>query len=156
MASIHHQIWIDAPVATVYGALVDAEGLGRWWAPHSESEEDGTRVLAHSPGPAHGLVRMKVLEALPDRRIRWEIVSDHPLQSPASAWTGTHVCFDLSRRASLGHWRGMDKEGEPFTVVEFRHIGWDPENEFLGFCSQAWAETLLMLKQWAEAQTRHD
>lgn len=152
MTSIHHQIWIDAPASTVYRALADANGLGQWWAPHQEHEVDGVRVLEHSPGPAHGMVRMKVIEAVPDHRIRWEIISNHPPQSPASAWTGTHVRFEISRRASLGHWRGMDKEGEPFTVVDFQHLGWSPDNEFLGWCSQAWAETLVMLRQWAETQ----
>ena len=30
MTSIHLQVWIDAPLATVYSGLANAEGLSRW------------------------------------------------------------------------------------------------------------------------------
>jgi hypothetical protein len=37
------------------------------------------------------------------------------------------------------------------TVLEFHHLGWNGDSEYLGFCSRAWAETLVMLRRWAEA-----
>lgn len=61
MTTLYHQVWIDAPVANVYSAVVTAEGLGRWWAPHTSTETAAGLVLAHNPGEAHGEVRMKVL-----------------------------------------------------------------------------------------------
>jgi hypothetical protein len=122
MASIHHQLWIDAPLATVYEALASAEGLSRWWIPHQHHVIDGEPVISHNPGGAHGVVAMKLLEAVP------------------------------GQRASPGAWRGLPHEGEPMTVVEFQHLGWDPDSEYFGFCSQAWAETLVMLRRWAESQ----
>jgi trans-aconitate methyltransferase len=39
------------------------------------------------------------------------------------------------------------------TVLKFHHLGWDPHSAYLGFCSQAWAETLVLLRRWAEART---
>ncbi|MDH5823935.1 hypothetical protein QFW77_13200 [Luteimonas sp. RD2P54] len=33
MATLHHQIWIDAPRSLVYSALATAQGLGRWPSP---------------------------------------------------------------------------------------------------------------------------
>jgi len=150
MAAIHHQLWIDAPLATVHAGLATAEGLGRWWVAHTASVIDGETVISHNPGPAHGVVAMKVLEAS-TQRVRWEVISRHPAQSPASAWTGTEIRFELSRRASPGAWRGLPHEGEPMTVLEFQQLGWNPDSEFLGFCSQAWAETLVMLRRWAES-----
>lgn len=57
MTTLHHQVWIDAPVAKVYSAIATAEGLGRWWAPHTSTETAAGLVLAHNPGE----VRMKVL-----------------------------------------------------------------------------------------------
>ncbi|MCD9086730.1 hypothetical protein [Stenotrophomonas sp. SY1] len=156
MATIHHQLWIDAPLTTVFDGLASAEGLGRWWIPHQQTQHDGDTILSHNPGPEHGPVALKVLEVTPGHCVRWEVISRHPPQSPASAWTGTEVRFDLSRRASPGDWRGLPHEGEPMTVLEFHHLGWDPHSEYYGFCSQAWAETLVMLRRWAEAQThRH-
>lgn len=152
MTTLYHQVWIDAPVAKVYEALATAEGLGRWWAPHTSTETADGVVLAHSPGAAHGDVQMKVLESTPDQRIEWEIISTHPKRSPASAWTGTHIIFEITERESPGHWMGMDKEGQNMTVLNFYHAGWDEHSEFLGFCNYAWGVTLDMLKQWCEAQ----
>jgi len=151
MTSIHLQVWIDAPLATVHAGLASAEGLGQWWIPHQHSVIDGDNVLSHNPGSGHGVVAMKVLENTAKGCVRWEVISRHPPQSPASAWTGTEIRFDLSRRASPGAWRGLPHEGEPMTVLEFHHLGWNGDSEYLGFCSQAWAETLVMLRRWAEA-----
>jgi len=35
MATLYHQVWINAPVSKVYEALATADGLGSWWAPHA-------------------------------------------------------------------------------------------------------------------------
>jgi uncharacterized membrane protein len=32
VTTLHHQVWIDAPAAKVYGALATAEGLGQMMA----------------------------------------------------------------------------------------------------------------------------
>jgi hypothetical protein len=149
MTTLHHQVWIKAPVARVYNALATADGLSGWWAPHTTTETAAGIVLGHSPGPAHGEVQMLVLEASPGR-IEWEIVSTHPRQSPASAWTGAHIIFELSERPSPGQWMGLDNEGEIMTVVNFAHSGWDEGSEFLGFCNYAWGVTLDLLRQWCE------
>jgi uncharacterized protein YndB with AHSA1/START domain len=152
MATIHHQVWIDAPVSTVYGALATADGLGRWWAPHTATETDAGLVLAHSPAGEHGDVRMKVLDATRDRRVEWEIISTHPGRSPASAWTGTHIVFEITERENPGHWLGIG-EGRPrMTVLEFRHSGWNEDSPYFGFCNFAWGETLGMLKRWCESR----
>ncbi len=65
MATLYHQVWIDAPVAKVYEALATAEGLGNWWAPHTSTQTGAGLVLAHSPGEQHGDVKMKVLDTVP-------------------------------------------------------------------------------------------
>lgn len=152
MATLTHQVWIDAPARKVYEALATAEGLGRWWTPHTSTETEEGVVLAHSPGPAHGDVQMKVLDCTPDKRVQWEIISHHPEQSPASAWTGTQIIFEIEERESPGHWMGMDNEGQKMTVVTFNHQGWDENSAFWGFCNYAWGVTLDMLRQWCESQ----
>ncbi|NZA27369.1 SRPBCC domain-containing protein [Luteimonas sp. SJ-92] len=151
MTTLHHQIWIDAPRSLVYSALATAEGLGRWWAPHTSTETDTGPVLAHSPGPAHGDVRMRVLESTPGKRIEWEVVSTHPERSPASAWTGTHIVFELEERPSPGQWLGLEHEGKPMTVVDFQHRDWDEDSPFFGFCNCAWGVVLDMLRRWCES-----
>jgi uncharacterized protein YndB with AHSA1/START domain len=151
MATITQQVWINAPVSRVYSALATAEGLGGWWAPHTSTETDEGLVLAHSPGPAHGDVKMLVVDATPDKRVEWKIISDHPAESPASAWTGTRIVFEIGERPSPGPWRGMADEGQPRAVIEFRHSGWDAESDFFGFCNYAWGVTLDMLRRHCEA-----
>jgi len=152
MTTLYHQVWIDAPLATVYGALATAEGLGKWWAPHESETVDGVTVLSHSPGKEHGDVRTKVIDAASEQRIAWEIISEHPDQSPASAWTGTQIVFELAQAPSPGRWMGQPREGEPMTVLNFQHLGWDESSRFFGFCNYAWGVTLDGLKNWCESQ----
>lgn len=154
MTTLHHQVWIDASPVTVFGALATAEGLGQWWAPHTTEETGEGLVLAHSPGPAHGDVKMKVLDATPDKRVEWEIISSHPAQSPASSWTGTRIVFEIAEKPSPGHWMGQPKAGENLTVLNFYHSGWDETSPFIGFCNYAWGVTLDMLKNWCEAEEK--
>jgi uncharacterized protein YndB with AHSA1/START domain len=151
MATLYHQVWIDAPVSTVYNALATAEGLSQWWAPHTATETNQGLVLSHTPGAEHGDVQMKVIDATPDQRVVWEIISSHPRRSPASAWTGTRVVFEISERENPGAWLGIASSSRTLAVLNFRHSGWDEESEYLGFCNFAWGATLLMLQQWCES-----
>jgi uncharacterized protein YndB with AHSA1/START domain len=154
MATIYHQVWIDAPVSRVYEAIATAEGLGKWWAPHTSTQTDEGLVLAHSPGEEHGDVKMKVVDAVPDKRVEWEIISAHPKQSPASAWTGTNIIFELDERPNPGIWKGVHSESPNLTVIEFRHTGWDEKSEYYGFCNFAWGVTLFLLKKWCDGPER--
>ena len=151
MATLHHQVWVSASPAKVYEALATADGLGKWWAPHTSTRTSEGLVLSHSPGGEHGDVKMRVVDTTPNKRVEWEIVSHHPKKSPASAWTGTHVAFEISERENPGPWLGISDERPAMTVLEFTHSGWSEGNEFFGFCNFAWGETLVMLKRWCES-----
>jgi len=82
---------------------------------------------------------MTVLELARNRRVEWECISSHPRSSPASAWTGTHVIFEIAER-------------EHRTVLDFRHAGWDESNEYFGFCNYHWGVALHKLAQWCESR----
>jgi len=152
VANLDHEVWINAPVATVYQAISSAEGLSAWWAPHTATETDAGLVFAHHPGPEHGEVQMKVVELEPDRRVELEVVSTHPKSSPASAWTGTHLVFEISERENPGASRGVTDASPHLTVLDFRHSGWDESSEYLGFCNFAWGQVLMALQQWCESK----
>jgi uncharacterized protein YndB with AHSA1/START domain len=150
MATLYHQVWIEAPVAKVYEAIAAAEGLGEWWAPHTSKVTDDGLVLAHVPGEGHGEVRLKVIDLVHNQRVEWEVISHHPEQSPASSWTGTRILFELDERPNPGGWRGIEEGDRTLTAVEFRHSGWAEDSPFLGFCNFAWGVVLGMLKEWCE------
>ena len=58
-------------------------------------------VLEFSPGAEHGVLRMKVLERVQGKRVEWECISTHPKNNPASAWTGTHIIFEITERENM-------------------------------------------------------
>jgi hypothetical protein len=131
----------------VYQAISTAEGISAWWDRQMATTVDQDVVLEHNPGPEHGVVRMKVLDLTQDRRVEWECISTHPRSSPASAWTGTHVTFEISRRL-VPPW-SADKLD--MAIVTFRHSGWDDNSEYFGFCNFAWGQVLQALKKTCEA-----
>jgi uncharacterized protein YndB with AHSA1/START domain len=95
MATIHQQVLINAPVAKIYQAIFTADGIGTWWDKQTSTETNRGPVLEHNPGPEHGVVKLRVVELVPSKRIEWECISTHPKTSPASAWTGTHFVFEI-------------------------------------------------------------
>ena len=96
MTTIHHKLSINAPIERVYEALSSPDGIGTWWDKQTAVQTDHGLVLEHSPGPEHGVVQLRVVELVPNKRVEWECISLHPRSSPASAWTGTHFIFELS------------------------------------------------------------
>jgi uncharacterized protein YndB with AHSA1/START domain len=148
MATLSHEVWIDAPTAKLYQAISTADGISTWWDKHTATKTDQGLVLEHNPGPEHGIVKMKVLDLSQDKRVEWECISTHPKTSPASAWTGTHVVFELSRR-SVPPWAAQKSD---MAVLKFSHSGWDERSEYFGFCNYSWGQVLQKLKQVCESK----
>lgn len=138
MATLYHQVWISTSRQKLYAALTTEAGIGSWWdKPTFVSSPDGP-VIEFNPGPEHGTLRMHVLDAAAPTRVEWECISMHPRSSPAFAWTGTHIIFEIS-----------EKNGS--VVLDFYHTGWDKDSEYLGFCNYGWGEALHKLKQYCES-----
>ena len=47
------------------------------------------------------MVKLRVVELVPNKRVEWECISNHPKSSPASAWTGTHFIFEIAERDNV-------------------------------------------------------
>jgi uncharacterized protein YndB with AHSA1/START domain len=154
MATLYHQVWIDAPMSRVYEALATAEGVGHWWGPHTSRRTTDGLVLSHGADSPHGRLDMLVVDLVEPRRVEWEIISKHPARSPASAWTGTRIAFELAERENPGGWLGIDSPSPRLTVLELRHSGWDEGSPYLGFCNFGWGAALLELKRWSESHSR--
>jgi uncharacterized protein YndB with AHSA1/START domain len=140
MAPIHHRVTIEAPVAVVYKAIATADGISTWWDRQTAVQTDRGLVLEHNPGVEHGIVKLRVVELVPNTRIEWECISTHPSSSPASAWTGTHFTFELAPGKEAGS-----------TTVDFRQAGYDETSEFFEPNKAAWGGVLQNLKKVVEA-----
>ena len=66
MRTIQHQLLIDAPVATVYDAIASADGISTWWDKQTPRQTERGLVLEHNPGPEHGIVKLRVVELIPN------------------------------------------------------------------------------------------
>ena len=140
-STIKHQVSIAAPVECVYEAIATPDKIGRWWDKQTPVHTAEGLVLEHDPGPAHGVVRLLVVELIPDRRIEWACISTHPETSPASAWTGTRFIFDLAG-ASHG------------TSVAFRQLGYSRRSRYYDSNRAAWLDVLGSLKRTLEQERR--
>jgi hypothetical protein len=145
-AVLSHQLHIKSGIHTVYEAVSTAAGIGSWWDIASVvlSGDDNT-ILEFRPGKEeiHGVLRMKVIRTIDDRLVEWECISQHQKISPASAWYGTHIVFQLN-----------ESEGtDGVTILDFRHTGWDETNEYIDFCNEQWGVALNKLKAYCESQS---
>ena len=147
MATIHHQVSINAPAAQVYRAIATADGISTWWDKQTPTQTDGGLVLEHNPGAEHGVV----VELVANKRVEWECISTHPKTSPASAWTGTHFIFDIDE-GDGGVRSGAERSRAGAVTVNFSQAGYDEQSEFFRSNDAAWGEVLQKLKQVVETQ----
>ncbi|TDB97146.1 SRPBCC domain-containing protein [Actinomadura sp. 7K534] len=131
MVDILHRIGIEgATPDEVYRALTTVEGLAGWWT-------DDTRGSGGAGGrlefrfPPIGGFDMEVVEATPAERVVWR-VADGP-----DEWTGTTIDWEL-------------RQSGDYTIVLFKHQGWEEPVEFMHHCSTKWASYLMSLKSLVE------
>ena len=135
MVDIVHRIGIKASLAEVYAAVSTPEGVAGWW---SRETSGGARVgdvmtvrFRSATGSELATVEMKVLELVPDQRVRWRI------EAGPEEWIGTEVEFALARAGDL-------------TVVRFGHRNWREAVDFTAHCSMKWGTFLLSLRDLVE------
>jgi uncharacterized protein YndB with AHSA1/START domain len=130
MADILHRVGIKAAsVDDVYAAITTRDGLAAWWANQTQGDGALGGLLQFRFGA--GGFDMKVVDLEPSKRVRWEVV-DGPQE-----WIGTTVSWELR------------PDGD-YTVVLFKHEGWEEPVEFMHHCSTKWAVFLLSLKSLLE------
>ena len=149
MATIYHRLSINAPAAKVYKALSTADGIGTWWDKQTARQTERGMVLEHYPGPEHGVVKLRVVELVPNKRVEWECISTHPKSSPASAWTGTHFIFEIAEGGAAS---GSEDNQQRTTTLDFRQVGYDEQSEFFGSNNFAWAQVMQNLRKVVESQ----
>ncbi|WP_299700878.1 SRPBCC domain-containing protein [uncultured Pontibacter sp.] len=130
MATIYHQVLIQADEHTVFEAITTQQGLSKWWiADCNVKPEVGFVNEFHMEG--HGTNRMKVTALNPPTSVEWECLNVN------DAWTGTRISFHLSRRGD-------------YTCLDFKQSGYQSEDEVYATCNFHWARHLIMLKALCE------
>jgi len=125
MPDILHRVGVEVPPDRVFGCLTSLDGLRGWWVSETKGDPAQGGVVDF------GFCKMKVLEAVPGKHVRWRCVDGPP------EWIGTEVDFQLS-------WR----DGQTFVL--FKHAGWKEPVEFMHHCSTKWATFLLSLRDLLE------
>ena len=116
----------------VYEAISTADGIGTWWDKQTPTQTDRGLVLEHNPGPEHGVLKLRVVELVPDKRVEWECISTHPKSSPVSAWTGTRSILEIAERGDSASSSGSGTNQDRTITLDFRHAGYDEQSEFFG------------------------
>ena len=132
MVDILHRIGVTASPDDVFAALTTVDGLAGWWTEDTtgDSQVGGVLRFRFVPGGFDMLVR----DLEPAKLVRWEVV-----EGP-DEWIGTTVEFELTQE-------------DGFTIVMFRHEGWEEPVEFMSHCSTKWATFLMSLKSLVETGT---
>jgi uncharacterized protein YndB with AHSA1/START domain len=131
MVDILHRVGVKTPAPDkVYDALTTVEGLSGWWTQEVKGSGDLGGVLEFRFPPVGGF-DMEVLERRPSERVAWRVV-DGPEE-----WIGTTIDWSLRQ------------EGD-YTIVLFKHQGWQEPVEFMHHCSTKWGSFLMSLKSLVE------
>jgi uncharacterized protein YndB with AHSA1/START domain len=132
MPDILHRVGIKASPKDVYDAVATIEGLSAWWTNDTTGDTKVGGVIQFR-FPAGGF-DMKVLELKPGRRVLWQVV-DGPEE-----WVGTTISWDLAQE-------------DDYTIVVFKHQGWQAPSDFMHHCSTKWAIFLMSMKSLLETGT---
>ena len=130
MPDILHKLGVkSSSLNDVYKALTTLDGLAAWWTTETHGDSKPGGVIQFRFGA--GGFDMKILELQPAERVLWQVV-DGPAE-----WLGTKISFELRQD---GDW----------TILLFKHQGWQEPVEFMHHCSTKWAVFLLSLKSLLE------
>ncbi len=77
MATLYHQVWINARPAKLYEVISTEKGAGCWWDEPHATEPDSGLVWELRPGSEHGVLRIKVLKRIQGKRVERECISIH-------------------------------------------------------------------------------
>ncbi|MEP6585026.1 MAG: SRPBCC domain-containing protein, partial [Ginsengibacter sp.] len=113
----------------------EIKNVRSWWSGlygeefEGSSEKPGDEFTFSAGGGVH-YSKQKLTELIPNKKIVW-LVTDSKLNflEKPNEWTGTKICFDISKKG--------DK-----TEVRFTHVGLVPKIECYNGCSSAWSQYL--------------
>lgn len=109
MATLFHQIHIDAPAPRIWELLTSRTGLQSWWS-GTVSIAGGDR-WRFSSDELESPVVLKVVEEEPDKRLEWLCVQGDPdWENTLVLWTLTPADTGFNIRLEHRDWRLTDTE----------------------------------------------
>ncbi|HSH65204.1 MAG TPA: SRPBCC domain-containing protein [Bacteroidia bacterium] len=123
---------VEQTPSTVFEAIKNVRG---WWSGlydetfEGHSEKIGDAFSFRAGNGAH-YSKQELVELIPDKKIVW-LVTDSDLRflEKTDEWTGTKLCFDISK-----------EKGK--TRLTFTHSGLTPEIECYNSCAPVWTQYL--------------
>jgi Activator of Hsp90 ATPase homolog 1-like protein len=121
----------------VFKTLLDVRS---WWTGiYSETIKGNSSKLNDEftlkAGNGAHYTKQKLIEAEPNKRIVWLVTeSNLNFAKKADEWTGTKICFDISKQSGK-------------TKITFTHEGLVPEFECYNGCAGAWTQYLENLEK---------
>jgi uncharacterized protein YndB with AHSA1/START domain len=152
MPDIRQNLFIAAPINTVFNAITTQEGLSGWWTPKVTASPMQGSVAYFGFGPSY-IKEMLIEELAPLETLRWRCVAG------TEEWVGTVLTFQLtggSRTAlmqSHPEARGQIEQAGDFdtgTVLNFAHADWRDATAMFAECSYTWGRFLRSLKLLCE------
>ena len=136
MVDILHRVGAKTPTPEktpekVYTALTTVEGLAGWWTEDTKGSAGHVGGVVEFRFPPVGGFDMEVIELRPSERVVWRVV-DGPEE-----WIGTTIHWDL-------------RQDGDYTIVLFKHQGWEAPVEFMHHCGTKWGSFLMSLKSLVE------
>ena len=118
-------ILVDQSPKEAFSAIINVRG---WW---SEEIKGCTEKLndefAYHYRDVHSC-QIRLIEVIPEKKVVWLVKQNNfNFTKDQSEWTGTKICFEISK---------MDKK----TQIRFMHIGLVPDYECFSNCSNAWSK----------------
>lgn len=135
MATMHHQVWIDAEPKQVYEALATTTGIEGWWTDRVESDEEegGTLTVGFEGGTVE--YTFEIAEHSPGHRVVWDCM-DGPEE-----WVDTELYWEMMAGQDGG------------TVLLFKHMDWEQASEFFALCNSTWGALMFVLKDFVEGKS---
>jgi uncharacterized protein YndB with AHSA1/START domain len=134
MEKIFHYFDVNASASKVYDALVNVNGLKKWWTSGTSGDggKGGELVFSFHP---NWRKTMNVITTNKNKKVVWKCV-----EGPKE-WIGTTLTFTLS-------------ESKGMTRVKFVHDKWRKANDFFGHCNYHWGYYMRSLKLLCETRER--
>lgn len=130
MATIFHQLIINAEPKVIYEAITSQKGLSSWWIKEcdAKAEEKYINTFTFEGYPS---TKMKIRKLVPDKKVVWKCIEGD------KEWKGTKLTFSIS----------SENGGSLF---QFKHAKWKRQSSFYATCNFHWARHFIMLKEFCE------